>query len=362
MHPSPASCTQPSSLPLSAAKLLLIITPQWSISCQPKSRTNITLPGPARISHITFEGTPSLGRCHVGLEYRDIVGTTRSCAIAKLVPNKIETVQVSVHLRSRTPYAILNSGTSYVNPTILSLVMSDSSAVFWGWTYSPPVARPSDSKKPGEILVNAVTHIAPSLPDNEADSGVINDVDSIRSNGAVAEEAEDFPDLVPPHIEVMRSLMSSRGWPIDIQFDTIPDRVKALKGQLDDFIRDAVAQSSIWTDLKKSLRKEKMKLDHLNDVGQCPQALTDAAVPGYYGPRGANIIERVLLQMYPSRPSRSPLTFEAFSTFCLVPFVGACLIQEDIVNVEDHTAARQTMLESAEAGRALHPFPDDTHA
>ncbi|KAF9219823.1 hypothetical protein BS17DRAFT_854134 [Gyrodon lividus] len=84
------------------------------------------------------------------------------------------------------------------------------------------------------------------------------------------------------------------------------------------------------------------------------------ARPGYYGSKGAAIIESTLmcivdLERTPME-SFAPLTLSCFMRYFLVPFIGAHLISQNLECAVE--VAFKEMLESADAGDALHPAED----
>ncbi|KIJ08037.1 hypothetical protein PAXINDRAFT_18796 [Paxillus involutus ATCC 200175] len=84
------------------------------------------------------------------------------------------------------------------------------------------------------------------------------------------------------------------------------------------------------------------------------------ARPGYYGSKGAAIIESTLmcivdLERTPTE-SFAPLTLSRFTRYFLVPFIGAHLISQDLKCAPE--VAFGEMLESVDAGDTLHPAED----
>ncbi|KAF8839070.1 hypothetical protein BDN67DRAFT_1059911 [Paxillus ammoniavirescens] len=99
---------------------------------------------------------------------------------------------------------------------------------------------------------------------------------------------------------------------------------------------------------------------NLGKLSQVPNAAMPVYIhahPGYYGSKGAAIIESTIMQIVDPKTtptdSIAPLSLSRFTHYFLVPFVGSHLIAHDLGC--DFKTACCTMIASATIGESLHP-------
>lgn len=153
-------------------------------------------------------------------------------------------------------------------------------------------------------------------------------------------------------------LAVAKGWPMDIDFGRVRDRVEQLRDSLGKLVKgegSARDENIYWTTVIKEVQK--MGSRAASGVkGQFESF--QRTQPGYYGELGSMILHQTLYNMFPpsSFDARSiaPLTPQDFIQRILVPEAALALIMED--TGQDRIQAVQTMRESAGYGVAM--FPD----
>ncbi|KAJ6589053.1 RTC4-like domain-containing protein [Mycena capillaripes] len=181
----------------------------------------------------------------------------------------------------------------------------------------------------------------------------------------------------------------SKGWPTSINWDTLKDRVVAMKGDLMDILTDpgrpiiyknaASVQQSIsleelraaggawmqcifWREMLVELESKGSRI--VSGVGGWFTTF-EKMQPGYYGELGAVIIHQTLYDMFPSNTTQTsaiqPLELREFISYILVPEVGMCLIMQDLAldvnNPTEKTQGVVVMRDSASYGASM--FPED---
>lgn len=150
----------------------------------------------------------------------------------------------------------------------------------------------------------------------------------------------------------------AKGWPMDIDFGRVRDRVEQLRDSLGKLVQgegNARDENIYWTTV--ILEVQKMGSRAASGVkGQFESF--ERTQPGYYGELGSMILHQTLYNMFPpsSFDARSiaPLTPQDFIQRILVPEAALALIMED--TGQDRIQAVRTMRESAGYGVAM--FPD----
>ncbi|KAF8260688.1 RTC4-like domain-containing protein [Lactarius quietus] len=150
----------------------------------------------------------------------------------------------------------------------------------------------------------------------------------------------------------------AKGWPMDIDFGRVRDRVEQLRDNLGKLVKgegNARDENIYWTTV--IMEVQKMGSRAASSVkGQFESF--QRTQPGYYGELGSMILHQTLYNMFPpsSFDARSiaPLTPQDFIQRILVPEAALALIMED--TGQDRVQAVQTMRESAGYGVAM--FPD----
>ncbi|KAJ7017036.1 hypothetical protein C8F04DRAFT_1267404 [Mycena alexandri] len=158
------------------------------------------------------------------------------------------------------------------------------------------------------------------------------------------------------------NLGEQNGWPREIDLENLPDRILEFKEEVADMLTDPVflEESAAW---KKFIKGIDYKLFHFCR-SDCKDGFIYAAYArrcGYYGPKGADIINSTLMdEMFAKNiddvcntlcetlndiviasgaffdsydPTSNLLEIEDFTSFILAPFVAALLIAQD-KNVE----------------------------
>lgn len=155
----------------------------------------------------------------------------------------------------------------------------------------------------------------------------------------------------------------AKGWPMDIDFGKVRDRVEQLRDSLGKLVKDegnARDENIYWTTVIKEVQK--MGSRAASSVkGQFESF--QRTQPGYYGELGSMIMHQTLYNMFPpsSFDARSiaPLTPQDFIQRILVPEAALTLIMED--TGQDRIQAVRTMRESAGYGVAMFPDTSEGH-
>lgn len=153
---------------------------------------------------------------------------------------------------------------------------------------------------------------------------------------------------------IYKPLGLKRGYPTNINFEGIPDRVKEMKSELKDII-DKKIESQF---LKKVLAvHEEMGADKARRTTELINRF-DEYLPGYYGNRGSHFIMEALQDLFLktdvlNKESANPLTQIEFAQQVLVPEVGCRLIKQDL-KLDNLQEATKIMEESTEYGSIVY--------
>ncbi|PCH44453.1 hypothetical protein WOLCODRAFT_123606, partial [Wolfiporia cocos MD-104 SS10] len=181
-------------------------------------------------------------------------------------------------------------------------------------------------------------------------------------------------------------LAQQRGWPIQIDWDNLGARVRALKWHLQEIVDDVdedflpgaqrkeLGEDSesdsdgerwvdrprkrcvFWKDVVKRVRKNGSR-QATGIAGQFSNF--DKTQPGYYGEQGYVIIHQTIYNLFPpssyDADSTLPLTPTDFNELVLMPEAALLLIMEDMEQTRGE--ALKTLRESTEYGVAM--FPDE---
>ncbi|KAI8066354.1 RTC4-like domain-containing protein [Gongronella butleri] len=156
-----------------------------------------------------------------------------------------------------------------------------------------------------------------------------------------------------------------KGWPASINFDKLPARVRALQFELDGLI-DGTTHSIYRAE---AMRDYETFGIHKARGTLGAMARFDKSIPGYYGIKGAAVIQETLRVMYQDKLQMDIIKPQSASEFIqqvLVPEAGFRLIRDDLQKKrkrlpadEIEAAAKKTMLESVSYGALLHPFEEE---
>ncbi|KAL0083535.1 RTC4-like domain-containing protein [Phycomyces blakesleeanus] len=151
-----------------------------------------------------------------------------------------------------------------------------------------------------------------------------------------------------------------RGYPLEIDFDALPERIKSLQAELERVISQDTP--SIYRDAA---------LQAYKDLGQVKARGTMAVMarfeytlPGYYGSKGAAIMQKVLDTMFVktnilTHETAAPQLPMEYLQQVLVPETAYRLIREDLAKQGlESQDAKQVMKESSEFGSVVHRDPD----
>ncbi|KAI0339419.1 hypothetical protein BDW22DRAFT_1380615, partial [Trametopsis cervina] len=155
-------------------------------------------------------------------------------------------------------------------------------------------------------------------------------------------------------------LAQRRGWPMQIDWESLPDRIFALKARLQTIalLTHRPRKGSLfWIDVVRSVRKRgSNNLSGIHDQ----MSNFSKTQPGYYGELGAVILSQTLYELFPPAyldpTSVLPLTPTDFVQRILLPEAALLLIMSDMK--ESREDAIMTMRDSAQYGVAM--FPDDS--
>ncbi|KAH7905692.1 hypothetical protein BJ138DRAFT_1105781 [Hygrophoropsis aurantiaca] len=183
-------------------------------------------------------------------------------------------------------------------------------------------------------------------------------------------------------------IAESCGWPVlDIDFRTVPERILAMRDDLNNifnnptarvceskdkdvsvvsmvFIGHAPLQKAslfLWDYFLEDLKDDSVTLKTLGklQILHTSKTVLDAR-PGYYGSKAAAVIMHTLFRLFlptTSNASISPLTVAQFTTYFLAPYIAMSLIAEDMgIFIEQ---GYEEMIASNEVGQSLNPEEDD---
>ncbi|CAO3608811.1 unnamed protein product [Mucor hiemalis] len=153
---------------------------------------------------------------------------------------------------------------------------------------------------------------------------------------------------------VYNPLAIERGYPTNINFGEIPERVKEMESELKEII-----------DRKKESQFLEKVLEVHKELGSEKARRTtvlinrfDEYLPGYYGNRGSHFIMEAVQNMFVkteilNKENASPLTQVEFAQQVLVPEVGSRLIKQD-QKLNSLKEAVKIMEESTEYGSIVY--------
>ncbi|ORZ23013.1 RTC4-like domain-domain-containing protein [Absidia repens] len=163
---------------------------------------------------------------------------------------------------------------------------------------------------------------------------------------------------------VLKPEGDERNWPSVITFENLLDRILGFKDELDMVIAKKLDSSYRASALAayENMGMHKAR----STMGMMTRFET--VLPGYYGTKGAAIIQEHLAALYLhqdklGRDVIAPQTAMEYLQQVLIPEVGFRLIREDLMNRDSrkrHEAdiddqAKRIMAESAAYGSSLHP-------
>ncbi|KAI8097555.1 RTC4-like domain-containing protein, partial [Halteromyces radiatus] len=154
-------------------------------------------------------------------------------------------------------------------------------------------------------------------------------------------------------------------WPTVIPFCTLKDRILGFQDELDNVIDNKLDSSY------RQAALEAYKKMGTNQARSTMGVMTrlETILPGYYGTKGASVIQEHLVEMYlhsgklTSKVTSPQLPLE-YLQHVLVPEVGFRLIREDLINKNSSKQyepdlddqAKQIMAESSNFGSYLQPL------
>ncbi|KAI5988124.1 hypothetical protein F5J12DRAFT_930108 [Pisolithus orientalis] len=131
-----------------------------------------------------------------------------------------------------------------------------------------------------------------------------------------------------------------KGWPISmIDFQQIPGHIIKWQDQLDPIVcnRSLHKQQHVWKCFEANLVEDGWMLKilaHMWNSALCSRsAILDHSCAGYYGNKGATIIEHTLIALFPAPAELTaaiwPLLLTQFMIYFMVPYVATLLITDD---------------------------------
>ncbi|KAF5347231.1 hypothetical protein D9757_014575 [Collybiopsis confluens] len=165
----------------------------------------------------------------------------------------------------------------------------------------------------------------------------------------------------------------ARGWPIEIDWSLIPERVNSLKNHLEALLQNSGDTSGLLSDGGNAREKcvfWREVMDELREKRQGKLKSVDTqflslrrSQPGYYGEVGLVLIHRAIEQLFPMQELEPamlhPLGRSEFISRILVPEAALCLILEDfgLSGGLGEETALEILRASISYGVAM--FPDD---
>ncbi|KAF7426612.1 hypothetical protein PC9H_008981 [Pleurotus ostreatus] len=152
------------------------------------------------------------------------------------------------------------------------------------------------------------------------------------------------------------------GLPTKIDFVALPIRILEFQDAIQERAtnRERLTDCFIWKSLLNHTSKKGLTLSGIARCGmaQLPSSIISLARPGYYGNKGAHIIEAVVLKLVdPMSDAFAPLSLQAFRALYLIPYVATRLIAQD-----KHcsiTEAWDLLISSAGYGSILQRIEDE---
>ncbi|KAI5982703.1 hypothetical protein F5J12DRAFT_788120 [Pisolithus orientalis] len=160
-----------------------------------------------------------------------------------------------------------------------------------------------------------------------------------------------------------------KGWPISmIDFKQIPGHIVKWQDQLDLILRNRSLreQQHVWKCFEADLVEDGWTLEKLacmqNSALCSGLAILDHLHAGYYGNKGAAIIEHTLIALFLASAELTaaiqPLPLTQFMTYFMVPYVATLLIADDY-SPTTVVKVHKIMVASSNAGSLIHPANDD---
>ncbi|KAI6152606.1 hypothetical protein BKA82DRAFT_4013037 [Pisolithus tinctorius] len=164
-------------------------------------------------------------------------------------------------------------------------------------------------------------------------------------------------------------IAAKKGWPISIiDFKQIPGHIVKWQDQLDPILRNRSLheQQHVWKCFKADLVEDGWtleKLARMQNSALCSRSvILDHSHAGYYGNKGAAIIEHTLIALFPASAELTaaiqPLPLAQFTTYFMVPYVATLLIADDY-SPTTVVKAHKIMVASSDVGSLIHPANDD---
>ncbi|KAJ7602332.1 hypothetical protein FB45DRAFT_1107473 [Roridomyces roridus] len=180
-------------------------------------------------------------------------------------------------------------------------------------------------------------------------------------------------------------LAMEQGWPVTIDWESVPRRVLDLSGQLLQMIQDidTLENSPIWLAFINNIGGQIFAFSDSSKQIHYPSALAGRRC-GYYGAKGEFLIQSTVMRILAGNeedlsnmlcdtvdeivkndltsfddydPTSNLISLKDFVSFLLVPFAATLLIAEDQgASMEDAMEIRES---SARFGLAMHPEEDD---
>ncbi|KAI9255851.1 RTC4-like domain-containing protein [Helicostylum pulchrum] len=153
---------------------------------------------------------------------------------------------------------------------------------------------------------------------------------------------------------VMKPLGIKKGYPAQIDFEAIDDRIKQFKQELEEIIEDK--QDSLFLTNAREAHKELGSVKARQATSMMNRF--EETLPGYYGNRGSHYIMETLNEIflksnYLDKSKAEPLTPIEYIQQVLVPETGVRLIKQDL-KLPNLQEASKVMKESTEYGSIVY--------
>ncbi|KZT33098.1 hypothetical protein SISSUDRAFT_1037280 [Sistotremastrum suecicum HHB10207 ss-3] len=149
----------------------------------------------------------------------------------------------------------------------------------------------------------------------------------------------------------------ARGWPQEIDFATLPDRVASFSDEISAIMENPWTSSFFVKCAELLISSAKSRAKRLGST----MALTRMMQPGYYGGRGYVIIRNIVRQCHTVDNAQlkeiAPLSADQFQESVLMPEIAKRLIMQDMT-VKDEAAA-EILRQSIEYGSIMFPDLED---
>ncbi|KAF7727952.1 hypothetical protein EC973_006840 [Apophysomyces ossiformis] len=168
---------------------------------------------------------------------------------------------------------------------------------------------------------------------------------------------------------VIKPQGKEKGYPLEIEFESLPGRLRKLQPELEDIISGRVQSTFRDTAIKAYQELGRNRARSTMGV----MARFETTLPGYYGSRGASVILHTLSAMFLhtgilTKEKTAPQLPMEYLQQVMVPEAGCRLIREDlqakqkakknkkVISLED---ALDVMKDSCEFGNMVHSSQDD---